>query len=156
MPALCLPRGGWAEWLADRVPGLPELYNVGPLGQPQPFRTVHGEWGPPVGKISDIDWELYSVALICCDTLLTVVWHIFAAGALRDVRVHWLSPTFRVSLGYMFGTTRLSLVSAPRSRAASRSRSPLPRRDPVAQRRRGKRASARSHASLLAQPLTLD
>jgi len=64
--------------LADRLPGfpwdrMPELYRVGPLGVPQSFKIQHGEWGPPCIRQSDIDWELYSVVLIGCDVLLSIL-----------------------------------------------------------------------------------
>lgn len=49
-------------------------YHIGPIGVPQPFNTVHGEWGPPISKTSDIDWEIYSVWLICCDVLISLAW----------------------------------------------------------------------------------
>ena len=48
-------------------------YHNGPLGRPQPFSTIHGEWGPPIPKISTIDWELYTVCLVLSDILISAV-----------------------------------------------------------------------------------
>ncbi|GBG26201.1 Hypothetical Protein FCC1311_024222 [Hondaea fermentalgiana] len=111
---MVLGLGGPERWagLLGRLRSLPwpELYRKGPIGIPQPFRMEHGEWGPPMLKSSELDWELYSVVLICCDVLLTLIWHYMAATTLAQVRVKWMSPTFRVSIGYMFGTFRLSIV----------------------------------------------
>mmetsp|Transcript_13863 Transcript_13863/g.30146 ORF Transcript_13863/g.30146 Transcript_13863/m.30146 type:complete len:591 (-) Transcript_13863:2143-3915(-) len=105
---VCVDRANWLSQAVSRL--VPDVYNIGPIGVPQPFETLHGEWGPPIGKSSDIDWELYSVVLICCDTILTMGWHMIAGSVLRAVRVKWMSPTFRVSLGYIFGSVRLSMV----------------------------------------------
>ena len=105
---LCLARDNVLVQMV--MPWVDRLYRRGPIGDAQPFITQHGEWGPPVARISDIDWELYSVALIICDVLLSVVWHFMTRRLLLFVRFRWLSPTFRVSIGYVFGTLRLSLI----------------------------------------------
>jgi len=103
--------GRWQSiWAKLQELPWPELYRKGPIGVPQPFRMEHGEWGPPMLKSSQLDWELYSVVLICADVLLTLIWHYMAATTLAQVRVKWMSPTFRVSIGYMFGTFRLSII----------------------------------------------
>ena len=56
------------------------VYNRGPFGDPSPqqFTVVRStsEWGPPVQRTYEIDWEVYSVILILSDVIMTVAWHI--------------------------------------------------------------------------------